>query len=130
MAKALYKIVINSKTYGDLNGVAIYLTEDLYKSLEKQKSRRDGMPILKKLEMGQAVQGLKHLITIINEHDKKSKIIFTTAKTKKVKGDYHINYDDYRSKSQARFFPFYREKGLDTAIHYMNSYFPKEFVCM
>jgi hypothetical protein len=126
MAKELHKIIIESRSYGDLSGVAIYLTDDLYKSLGKQKAR-DGTPILKLLKSGRAVQGLKHLITIIREHDKKSRIIFTKAKTKKIKGDYYINYDDYRSKSQARFFPLYRERGLDTANYYMNSYFPQEF---
>ena len=126
MAKEPHKIVINNRNYGDLNGVAIYLTDDLYKSLEKQKAR-DGTPILKLLETGRAVQGLKHLISIILGHNRQSKIILTTAKTKKVKGDYYINYDDYRGKSQARFFPLYQERGLDTASFYMNSYFPKEF---
>jgi len=126
MAKNLHKVIINSRNYGDLNGVAIYLTDDLFRSLEKQKSR-DGTIILKLLEMGRAVQGLKHLITIIIDHDKQSKIVFTNGKTRKAKNDYYISYNDYRQKSQARFFPLYRERGLDTAKYYMNSYFPKEF---
>ena len=126
MPTNLHKVIITSRNYGDLNGVAIYLTDNLFRSLENQKSR-DGTPILKLLEMGRAIQGLKHLITIIIEHDKQNKIIFTDSKTRKKNRDYYINYNDYRQKSQARFFPLYRERGLDTAKYYMNDYFPKEF---
>ncbi len=126
MSKNLHKVIINSRNYGDLNGVAIYLADDLFRLLEKQRSR-DGTPILKLLELGRAIQGLKHLITIIIEHNNENKVIFTNGKTRKVNKDYYINYDDYRRKSQARFFPLYRERGLDTAKYYMNNYFPKEF---
>ena len=58
MAENLNKVVINSRNYGDLNGVAVYLTDDLYKTLAKQKAR-DGTPILKLIENGRAVQGLR-----------------------------------------------------------------------
>ena len=126
MAKELHKIVISNRSYGDLNGTVIFLTDELFEVLEKDKAR-DGTPILKLLESGRAVQGFKHLITIILEQNKHSKIVFTTTKTKRVKGDYYINYNDYKRKSQARFFPLYRERGLDTARSYMNSHFPKEF---
>ena len=126
MEDNIYKITINSKNYGDLNGTNIYLTNDLYTSLEKSKTK-DGTPVLKLLELGRAIQGLKHLIAIINANNKQSRLILSKTATKKENSDYYINYDDYRDRSKARFFSLYRETGLDAARSYLNSYFPNEF---
>jgi len=123
----LEKVVINAPNYGELNGVTIYLTSDLYKKLETEKTKRDNTPILKLLEMGRAVPGMKHLITIFKATNDKGRLIFHLDKTKKDGNDYYINFDEYRKTGQSRFFSFYRETGLDTANYFLNRYYPEEF---
>jgi hypothetical protein len=124
---ALKKVVIKANNFGDYNGVSIYLTPKLYSRLEKEKAKRDNTPILKLLERGRAIQGLKHLVTVIMEKDKKAKIILCIEKTRKSDKDYYINYDDYRKIGKSRFFGVYRETGLDTANYYLNRNFPQDF---
>jgi len=60
MQEVLHEITINSKNYGQLNGTKIFLTESLYGTLEKQKTR-SGESITQLLETGRAIPGLKHL---------------------------------------------------------------------
>jgi hypothetical protein len=123
----LHKIVIIAKSFGDYSGTEIYLTPNLYSRLETEKAKRDNTPILKLLEKGRAVQGLKHLVTVIKEKNKETRIIFCTDNTRKLGKDYYINYDGYRKTGQSRFFGVYRETGLDTANFYLNKYFPDCF---
>lgn len=125
MAENLHKIAINNKVYGELNGVVVFLTDDLYKRLEKAPSRQG--TLLKSFEVGRAMQGQKHIITLVKESNKNSKIIFNLQRTKKAGNEYFINYEEYRRRSRARFFPFYKQTGLDAARSYLNSYFPEEF---
>lgn len=125
MAGNLHKVSINNKAYGELNGVVVFLTDDLYKRLEKSPSRQG--TLLDAFRMGRALQGQKHIITLIKESRKSSKIVFNLKKTERVNNQYFINYDEYRRKSRARFFPLYRQTGLDAARFYLNSYLPKEF---
>jgi len=125
MAENLHKVAIDSKNYGDLNGVVVFLTDELYKRLEETPSRQG--TLLNAFKMGRAMQGQKHVITLVKESNKNCKIVFNLQKTEKVGSEYFINYDEYRRKSRARFFPFYRQTGLDAARFYLNSYFPEEF---
>jgi nicotinamide riboside kinase len=125
MAENLHKVSINNKSYGELNGVVVYLTDDLYKRLEKSTSRQG--TLLDAFKMGRALQGQKHIISLIKESRQSSKIVFNLKKTERVDNKYFINYDEYRRKSRARFFPLYRQTGLDAARFYLSSYLPKEF---
>lgn len=125
MAENLHKIAINSKTYGELNGVVIFLTDELYKRLEKTPSKYGTM--LDSLRIGRAIQGQKHILTLIKESNKNSKIVFNLQKTERIGDKYFINFDEYSRKSRARFIPLYRQTGLDGARYYLNSYFPEEF---
>lgn len=124
--ESTHKIIINNKSFGELNGTILFLTDELHRKLEKEKTR-EGITQLQLFEQGRAVQGLKHLITIVRTQNNKSKIIFCSDKTRNEKGDYYINLDEYRKRSQAKFFSLYRERGLDTALSYLNGYFPTIF---
>jgi hypothetical protein len=125
MAGNLHKVAINNKVYGELNGVVVFVTDELYKRLEESPSRQG--TLLNAFRIGRAIQGQKHIVTLIKESNKSSKIVFNLQKTERVGNQYFINYDEYRRKSRARFFPFYRQTGLDAARFYLNSYFPEEF---
>ena len=125
MTENLHKVSINNKSYGELNRVVVYLTDDLYKRLEKQQSRQG--TLLDAFKMGRALQGQKHIISLVKESTQGSNIVFNLEKTEKVGNKYFINYDEYRQKSRARFFPLYRQTGLDAARFYLSSYLPKEF---
>jgi hypothetical protein len=126
MAESNHKIIINNKSYGELDGVSIFLTDDLYRKLEKQPLR-NGKSVLELLEQGKESRGFKHIIKVIKEADKNNEIIFSLQQTEKVGKNYFINYGEYKRKSQERFFILYSETGLDAALVYLNSYFPKEF---
>jgi len=119
------KVTIRSKNYGELDGVTIYLTGDLQKRLQDEKW--NNTPVMKLLEMGRALPGLKHLITTINRANPHGNLVLCLDETGKEGNEYFINYDEYRKISKARFFPIYQERGLDTAQFYLNKYFPKEF---
>jgi len=108
-----------------LRGALQFLTDELYKRLEESPSSQGTM--LKAFRKGRAIQGQKHIITLIKESNKNSELVFNLQKTERVGNQYFINFDEYRRKSRARFIPFYRQTGLDAAGFYLNSYFPKEF---
>jgi hypothetical protein len=121
----LHKVAINNKVYGDLDGVVVFLTDELHRKLEESPSRQGTM--LNAFIRGRAIQGQKHIITLIKESNKSSEIVFNLQKTERVGNRYFINFDEYRRRSRARFIPFYRQTGLDAAGFYLNSYFPEEF---
>ena len=125
MTGNLHKVEINNKAYGELNGVVVFVTDELYKRLEESSSRQG--TLLNAFRMGRALQGQKHIITLIKENKKSSNIVFTLQKTERVGNQYFVNYDEFRQRSRARFFPLYRQTGLDAAGSYLNSYFPDEF---
>jgi hypothetical protein len=125
MTRDLHKVTINNKLYGPLDGVVIFLTDELYKRLEESPSRQGTM--LKAFEKGRAIQGQKHIITLIKESNKKSEIVFNLQKTERIGNQYFVNYDEYRLRNRPRFIQFYKETGLDAAGFYLNSYFPREF---
>ncbi|MCK4446285.1 MAG: DUF4263 domain-containing protein [Candidatus Marinimicrobia bacterium] len=125
MTGNLHKVSINNKAYGELNGVVVFLTDELYKRLEKSPSRQG--TLLNAFRIGRAIQGQKHIITLIKASRKSSKIVFNLQKTERVGNQYFINYDEFRRRSRARFFPLYRQTGLDAARFYLNSYLPEEF---
>lgn len=126
MTENVRPITINNRAYGELDGVEIFVTEDLYKALAEQKTR-DGTTLLRLLEIGRAIQGLKHLIATIKKSNKNGKIILNSRKTERVGNKYFINLNEYRQKGQERFFSLYKETGFDAALSYLNAYFPKEF---
>jgi len=126
MSKGIHTITIKNRSYGELDGVEIFLTEDLYETLAKQKTR-DGTPLLRLLEIGRAIQGLKHLIATIKKSNKNGKLILNSHKTEREGNNYFINLNEYRAKGQERFFALYKETGFDAALSYLNTYFPKEF---
>lgn len=126
MTEEMHRIVITSRSYGELSGVEIFVTDDLYQRLAKREAR-DGRPLIELLKIGRALQGLKHLIASIKESNKESKIIFNLDKTEKVGNRYFINYAEYGEKAQEWFFSLYKETGFDAASSYLNRYFPTEF---
>ncbi len=109
-----------------MNGVTIFLTDDLYNKLQEQPPR-NGKTVLQLLEQGKESRGFKHLIKVIKDTNKNSEIILNLQGTKKVGNKYYINYSEYKRKSQEKFFTLYRETGLDSAQAYLNNYFPDEF---
>lgn len=127
MNKNTYPITIDSQTYGDLNGVIIYVTPEIYARFEKETSKIDGRPMIQHLQDGTAIQGLKHLIMEIKNKGENFQLVITEADTHKDRFEYHINYDEYKKKAGIRFYDLYRETGHDVASSYLNSYFPDEF---
>lgn len=125
MARNLHKIDISNKLYGELDGVTVFLTNELYERLEKIPSKQG--TLLNAFRIGRALQGQKHIITLIKASNKNSKIIFNLQKTEKIDNEYYISYEDYSGKNRPRFIQFYKETALDAARFYLNSYFPEEF---
>ncbi|MCK4321189.1 DUF4263 domain-containing protein [candidate division WOR-3 bacterium] len=117
--------VINPRALGKLSGIEVFLTKELQQHLVKQKTR-DGN-LLDLFKKGRALRGFKHLLEVINNNDKKAKIIFTKCDNKKIKSDFYINFDDYRKVTQGKFYAFYRETGIDSAGYFLNSKFPNDF---
>ena len=122
----LHEIIINSKNYGELNGVSIFLTEELYKSLQDVKTT-NGTPLLELFKSGRAVQGLKHLVTAVKHSDSQNKIILCLSKTEKHRNEYRINYTEYKKNAQSIFFSLYKETGENAAKSYLNRFFPETF---
>jgi len=126
MVENLRRVAIHSRTYGELDGVEILLTEDLYEWL-LGKENREGIPLLTLLESGRAMQGLKHLIAAIRESNAEAQLVLTLGMTRKAGDRYFIRYDEYKDRAQERFFELYKETGASAASAYLNSYFPEEF---
>src|SRR3989344_3755581 len=117
---------INNKSFGNFNGIVIFIDESLHKKLETEKAGEGGT-MLQLFQKGMAVRGLKHLITLLKENNNQKKIVITENPTTKSDTEWLINYDDYRSTTSKRFYSFYRETGLDVARLYLNSKFPDDF---
>jgi hypothetical protein len=122
----LNKVKIEASNYGDLKGVEIFLTDDLYNEIAN-KSDKQNVPILTKLKNGKFMRGMKHLITDIKAPDKNNNLILTKGNTRKEDKNYFINYNDYQAKGQSRFLGMYREAGFEVAGGYLNQYFPSDF---
>jgi hypothetical protein len=122
-----YPVVIESPSYGDLNGATIYLTSAMYSRFEKEKSKVDGRLMIEHLKEGTAIQGLKHILTELKIKNREYQLVITENNTHKEGNEYHISYNEYKKKAGARFYDLYRETGLDIASSYLNSYFPDEF---
>ena len=82
MGKDLFKITVTNRTYGELSGVDIYLSNSLHKRLSKEKNRNNESAI-DLLKTGRAFRGQKHLISVIKKKNSKNKIVLTLNKTKK-----------------------------------------------
>ncbi len=120
------EIIIKNKSYGELNGVKIFLTSYLYQKLSKEKNR-DGVPYITLLRNGTFIRGLKHLITLIKQNNPNNKIILTEKETKVEEEKYYINYENYRNQGQKYFMKFYRETGLISAQNFLAKKFPQTF---
>ena len=126
MTETLKEVVIESRNYGDYDGVIIYLTSDLHEKL-KNSPTPDGQTQLDKMATGKAMQGMKHLIASIKEKSNDAKIILTFGRTKIDNGSYYVDYNDYKKHAGSRFFDLYKETGYSAARSYLNKYFPDEF---
>lgn len=122
----LNEVKIEATNYGDLKGVAIYLTDDLYNEI-KDKKDKSNVSVLSKLKNGKFMRGMKHLITDIKQKGKNNNLVLTNGKTRKEGSNYFINYNDYQSKGQSAFLGMYREAGFEVAGGYLHSNFPTEF---
>lgn len=126
MKNDLIKIrVVNPRALGKLNGIEIFLTKGLEQSLIKEKTQ-DGN-LLDLFKRGRALRGFKHLIEVIKTKKDKATIIFTDKRTEETANEFLINFDDYRKVTQAKFYAFYRQTGLDSASFFLSSRFPKVF---
>ncbi len=38
-SESIHKIIINNKSFGDFNGTALFLTDELHRKLEREKTR-------------------------------------------------------------------------------------------
>lgn len=117
---------ITNKSFGNFNGIVIFIDESLHKKLEKEKAGEGGT-MLQLFQKGMAVRGLKHLITLLKENNNQKKIVITENPTTKNDNEWLINYEDYRSTTSKRFYSFYRETGLDVARLYLSNKFPEDF---
>lgn len=124
--KNLHKITISNKRFGDLDNTVVYMTDDLFQSLNQRK-KRAGVPFIELFKQGRAIRGFKHLLEHIKSKDENSKLVLTSDSTKKQGSRYYINFKDYSAKGQSRFLSFYRATGLDVSLSYLNAYFPKDF---
>lgn len=122
----LHKVKIEAKNYGDLTGVDIFLTDDLFSEIKSKKDKQN-VPVLTKLKNGKFMRGMKHLIADIKEKNKIYNLVLTKGKTRKERNNYFINYNDYVSKGQSRFLGMYREAGFEVAGTYLNQSFPGDF---
>jgi len=122
----LHKITISNKRFGDLDNTVVYLTDDLFQSLNQRK-KRAGLPFIELFKQGRAIRGFKHLLEQIKSKDKNAKLVLTSDSIKKQGNRYYINLKDYSAKGQSRFLSFYRATGLDVSLSYLNAYFPKDF---
>jgi len=124
--KKLHKITISNKKFGDLDNTVVYLTDDLFQSLNQRK-KIAGLAFIESFKQGRAIRGFKHLLEQIKSKDKNAKLVLTSDSIKKQGSRYYINLKDYSAKGHSRFLSFYRAIGLDVSLSYLNAYFPKDF---
>lgn len=125
-SSVLHKIRIEANNYGELKGVDIYLTADLFSEIEFKRDKQ-GVFILAKLKNGKFMRGMKHLITDIKQKGRRYNLVLTKAATRKEGNNYFINYNEYTAKAQSRFLGMYREAGFEVAGGYLSQSFPTDF---
>lgn len=119
--------VVNKKSLGQLSGETVYLTTELKKYLENEKTK-SGDTLFSLFKKGMALRGFKHLVETIRLKDKKGKIVFTNEnKVFKQADQYRIDYQTYRRTTSSRFFTLYRETGLESAKYFLNTHFSDQF---
>lgn len=128
MSKAkpkLHKVKIEASNYGDLRGVEIFVTADLYKVLSEKKDKQR-VVLLTKLINGKFMRGLKHLIADIKAKGNFD-LVLTNGTTRKDGNKYYINQSEYNKKGQPRFLSMYREAAFEVAGLYLSESFPSDF---
>lgn len=126
MATKVIKLAIESRSYEPVADQPLYVTPELKKRLEGKKTR-DGKTRYQRLTTV-GFRGGKHLIETLREkYGKQFAIVLTDGEsglgTKRV----HINFDEFMTFGQRRFFEVYRQTGLQTAAGYLHQEFPKVF---
>ena len=119
--------VKNKRSLGKLGEITVFLTPKIKSYLDKEKSKT-GETLFALFTRGMAMRGFKHLVEKIRENDSKCNIVFTDGNTEKSDNQIFINYEDYKKSASDRFFPFYREVGLDAASFFLNQHFPQSYV--
>lgn len=122
----LNKITIKNKSFGPVDGIIVYLTDDLFTELDTKKTREGGK-LISLLEGGRLAKGLKHLLETLRVRSKGKKIVFTKQQTKTDASYWYINFDEYKSSVSGRFYALYREVGLDGALNYLSQKLPGDF---
>lgn len=122
----LNKITIKNKSFGAVDGIEVYLTDDLFKELRNKKTKEGGT-LLVLLESGRLAKGLKHLMETLKKKSDGKKIVFTKGQTKTDSDHWFINFDEYKSSVSGRFYALYRETGLDGALNYLSQKLPSDF---
>jgi len=119
--------VVNKKSLGQLSGETVYLTTELKKYLENEKTK-SGDTLFSLFKKGMALRGFKHLVETIRSKDKKGKIVFTNENKVFIQADqYRIDYQTYRRTTSSRFFTLYRETGLESAKYFLSTHFSDQF---
>lgn len=122
----LHEVNIEASNYGDLKGVSIYLTDDLYKEIATKKDKNN-VSVLSKLKNGKFMRGMKHLLTDIKQKDTNCNLVLTKGKTRKEGFNYFVNHSEYQAKGQMKFLGMYRDAGFEVAGGFLHTAFPADF---
>lgn len=122
----LNKIIIKNKSFGPVDGIGVYLTDDLFSEMNSKKTKEGGK-LISLLENGRLAKGLKHLMETLKVKSRNKKIVFTKQQTETDSGHWYINFDEYKSSVSGKFYALYREVGLDGALNYLSQKLPGDF---
>jgi hypothetical protein len=126
MARKLHPITISNISFGDLNKTTIYLTADLFQSLEDEKTE-SALSLLELLKQGRLVQALKHLLEHLRSVEPNAILVLTEGETGKEGNKYYINYEGYRRAGRSTFLNLRRETGLEVSGSFLHAHFPGDF---
>ena len=126
MNQELHGLVINSRSFGELSGVTIYITQDLFDHLTAEDGSNSGLT-LSLLQSGRALRGMKHLIERLMEKRNDAQLVLTLGSTRRESNRYFINFEDYRRSAQRKFYQMYRSVGLEVSLDFLTEKYPDEF---
>ena len=126
MTIELHPVVVNSRSFGSLNGTTVFVTGDLLDRFTRSEGSDNGLT-LASLQGGRALRGLKHLMERVLAKNPTAKLVLTLGITHKDGESYFVNFDDYRQSTQGRFFDMYRNVGLEASLGFLGEHFPEDF---
>ena len=126
MNQKLYDVVVNSSSFGKLNGTTIYITQDLFEHLTVGDGSNSGLT-LSLLQNGRALRGMKHLMERLQQKRNDAKLVLTLGPTHREANRYFINFEDYRRSAQRKFYQMYRSVGLEVSLDFLVENYSGEF---